>query len=90
AIFYADEEQKRVADRYIAQLESARAFRARIVTEVTPLQGFFRAEDYHQDYATLHPTSGYIIAFDLPKIANLKSMFPALYRAEPRLVKQGG
>jgi len=90
AIFHADEGQKRVADQYIAQLEAAKAFRARIVTEVTPLQGFFRAEDYHQDYATLYPNSGYIIAFDLPKIANLKSMFPALYRAEPRLVKQGG
>ena len=55
---------------------------------MTPLQGFYPAEGYHQDYMTLHPESGYIIAFDLPKVANLKAMFPERYRSEPQLVNQ--
>ena len=69
------------------QLDEAKAYRRRIVTEVTPLRGFHPAEAYHQDYATLHPGSAYIIAFDLPKIATLKTMFPQQYRSEPQLVK---
>jgi peptide-methionine (S)-S-oxide reductase len=88
ALFYVDEGQKQIAEKYIAQLEEAKAYPRRIVTEVTPLKGFYPAEGYHQDYATLHPESGYIIAFDLPKIANLKSMFPERYRSEPQLVNQ--
>ena len=63
-----------------------RSTRRKIVTELTPLAGFYPAEAYHQDYATLHPDAGYIIAHDLPKIANLKTMFPERYRAEPQLV----
>jgi peptide-methionine (S)-S-oxide reductase len=86
AIFYSDEGQKQVAEKYIAQLDAAKAYRKKIVTQMTPLDGFYRAEEYHQDYATLHPESGYIAAFDLPKIANLKSMYPQWYRAEPQLV----
>lgn len=86
ALFYADAGQKEVAEKYIAQLDAAKVYRNRIVTEVTPLKAFYTAEAYHQDYATLHPDSGYIIAFDLPKIANLKTMFPDKYRGEPQLV----
>jgi len=86
AVFYRDADQKRVAESYIAQLDAARVFPARIVTEVRPLTGFFPAEAYHQDYATLHPGSPYIATYDLPKIANLKSTLPQLYREQPVLV----
>jgi len=64
----------------------AAVYSSRIVTRVDPLRGFYAAEDYHQDYATLHPESGYIRSFDLPKIANLKKLFPQWYRDAPVLV----
>jgi len=86
AVFYRDAEQKRVAESYIAQLDAAKVFPAKIVTQVTPLAGFYPAEAYHQDYATLHPDSPYIATFDLPKIANLKATLPQLYRDKPVLV----
>jgi peptide-methionine (S)-S-oxide reductase len=86
AIFYRDEEQKRVAEAYIRQLGAASLFPAAIVTEVAPLDRFYAAEDYHQDYAFLHPDQPYIIWNDLPKVANLKEIFPALWRDEPKLV----
>jgi peptide-methionine (S)-S-oxide reductase len=86
AIFYRDDAQKQVAERYIAQLETAHAFPGKIVTQLTPLTGFYAAEDYHQDYATVHPDSGYIATFDLPKIGNLKTAMPEVYRAQPVLV----
>ncbi|HEX7891672.1 MAG TPA: peptide-methionine (S)-S-oxide reductase MsrA [Ramlibacter sp.] len=86
AVFYRDQEQKRVTESYIAQLGAAKVFPARIVTEVRPLTGFYPAEAYHQDYATLHPGSPYIATFDRPKIANLKAMLPQLYREQPVLV----
>jgi peptide-methionine (S)-S-oxide reductase len=86
AIFYADPTQKQVAERYIAQLDAAHVFPAKIVTQVAPLNGFFAAEGYHQDYATLHPDSPYIATFDLPKIANLKSTMPEVWREQPVLV----
>jgi len=85
-IFYSDEAQQQVARKYIEQLDAAKAYPRKIVTQVTPLKGFYPAEAYHQDYATLHPESGYIAAFDLPKIANLKTMFPGQYRDKPQLV----
>ena len=91
AIFYADDSQKQVAERYIAQLNGAKVFPEKIVTQLTQLSGavsFYRAEDYHQDYATLNPTQPYIARFDLPKIANLKIMMPDLYRDVPVLVSQ--
>ena len=87
AVFYRDAEQKRVTEHYIAQLDAAKVFPARIVTEVAPLTGFYPAEAYHQNYATLHPSSPYIATFDLPKIANLKATMPQLYRADPVLVQ---
>jgi peptide-methionine (S)-S-oxide reductase len=86
AIFYADAVQKETAEHYIAQLDTAKAYPKKIVTQVVPLVAFYPAEAYHQDYLTLHPDSGYIARFDLPKIANLKTMFPQQYRAEPALV----
>ena len=90
AVFTLDATQKQAVDRYIAQLDAAKVYPAKIVTQVTPLTAFYPAEDYHQDYATLHPESGYIATFDLPKIANLKTMFAAQYRAEPVLVAGRG
>ena len=85
-IFFADEAQRQVAQQYIAQLEAAKVYRGPIVTEVARLPGFYPAEGYHQDYATNFPHSPYIIAFDLPKIENLRTMFPERYRREPQLV----
>ena len=90
AVFFTTPEQKLATERYIAQLDAAKAFPAKIVTQVAPLAGFFDAEAYHQDYATLHPESGYIATFDLPKIANLKSVFPQWYREKPVLVSAKG
>jgi peptide-methionine (S)-S-oxide reductase len=85
-VFYADATQQQLASAYIAQLDAAKVYRSKIVTRLEPLNGFYAAEDYHQDYATLHPESGYIRTFDLPKIANLKAMFPQWYRDAPVLV----
>ena len=88
AIFYPDEGKKLAAQRYIAQLDSTKAFDQKIATQVAALDKFYPAERYHQNYATLHPDSTYIARFDLPKIGNLKAMFPALYREDPLLVGQ--
>ena len=79
AIFYTNDEQKRVAVAYIAQLDAAKVFPKRIVTEVTPLKGFYRAEDYHQDFALKNPTNSYIKICDLPKVSALKQQFPELF-----------
>ena len=87
ALFWRDAGQKQVAERYIAQLEAARVFPGKIVTELAALSTFYPAEDYHQDYATLHPRSAYIVAFDAPKIANLKQLMPEVYRDKPVLVR---
>ncbi|WP_394780212.1 peptide-methionine (S)-S-oxide reductase MsrA [Undibacterium sp.] len=91
AIFYKDPAQKQIAERYIAQLDSTHLYNAKIVTQLTPLTAFYTAEKYHQDYATMNPDSGYISRFDLPKIANLKKLYPDVYREAPVLVaSQGG
>ncbi len=79
AIFHNSDEQKRIAEAYIDQLNRAKVFPGRIVTEVTGIHGFYPAEDYHQDYATLHPNQPYIAINDLPKVEHLKQMFPAIY-----------
>ena len=79
AIFYSNEEQKRLAQAYIAQLDQEKVFPKRIVTEVTPLKAFYRAESYHQDYAYHNPQNSYIQVCDLPKIAALKKQFPELF-----------
>jgi len=80
AIFYADEAQQRAAEAAIAQLASERRFRRPIVTQLAPLGAFYAAEDYHQDYLAKHPTQAYIVANDLPKLAELQRRFPGLYR----------
>jgi peptide-methionine (S)-S-oxide reductase len=86
AIFTTTDEQQRVAEAYVAQLGAAGVFSRPIVTEVAPLKAFYRAEDYHQDYATLHPGQPYIRYNDLPKIENMKTMFPDYWREQPQLV----
>ena len=86
ALFYQGAAQKQVAERYIAQLEASHAFGKKIVTRIVPLQAFFPAEAYHQDYATRNPHSPYIAAFDTPKIVNLQRLFAPLYRETPVLV----
>ena len=78
-IFYTNEEQNRIATAYVAQLDTAKVFPKRIVTEITPLKGFYRAEEYHQDYALKNPTNPYIQICDLPKIRALKQQFPELF-----------
>jgi len=80
AIFAGDAEQARVAKEYIAQLGAAKAFDQPIVTQVTPLEEFFEAEAYHQDYARLNPDEPYIVFHDAPKVRALQRQFPALYR----------
>jgi peptide-methionine (S)-S-oxide reductase len=87
AIFTTSEDQKKVADAYIAQLNAAKVYGKPIVTKVTALQGFFPAEAYHQDYLTLHPNQPYIAYNDLPKIDNLKKLFAENYIEKPTLVK---
>ena len=79
AIFYASADQRRIAQQYIAQLDAAHVFAKPIVTQVTPLTAFYRAEDYHQDYALLNPDNPYILVCDRPKIEALKKQFPKLF-----------
>lgn len=86
AIFYADDEQKRVAQAYIAQLDKAHVFASPIVTRVDPLKGFFAAEDYHQDYLINNPHSPYIVINDLPKVQNFARTLPALYQPKAVMV----
>lgn len=78
-IFYGNDEQKRIAEAYIAQLEKAKAFPRPIVTQVVPLKAFYPAEAYHQDYAARHPDNPYIVFNDAPKVAHLRERFPELY-----------
>ena len=86
AIFTTSDEQKKVTDAYIAQLDAAKVYKKPIVTKVGPLQGFFPAEAYHQDYLTLHPSQPYIAYNDIPKVENLKKLFAANYLDKPTLV----
>lgn len=80
SIFYANDEQKKIAEAYIAQLDAAKVFRHPIVTKVVPLQAFYQAETYHQNYAELHPNQPYIMFNDAPKVEHLKQEFPDLYQ----------
>ena len=79
AIFYGSDEQKRIAEAYIAQLEKAKVFPRPIVTQLVPLKAFYAAEAYHQDYAARHPDNPYIVYNDAPKVAHLRQEFPELY-----------
>jgi peptide-methionine (S)-S-oxide reductase len=86
AIFPANDMQKRVAQSYIAQLNKAHAFPAPIVTKTDMLTGFYPAENYHQNYLTLHPDQPYIAINDIPKVENLKRLFPSVYLDKPVLL----
>jgi len=89
-IFAGDDEQARLAKAYIDQLDTAKLFDKKIATTIERGKPFYAAEGYHQDYLTLHPTQPYIAIHDLPKIENLKRLFPDRYRAEPALVSRTG
>lgn len=78
-IFYSNDEEKKIAQAYISQLDKAKAFSRAIVTQVVPLKAFYPAEAYHQDYATRHPDQLYIVYNDAPKMVHLKQQFPELY-----------
>jgi peptide-methionine (S)-S-oxide reductase len=80
AIFYANDDQKRVAQAYVDQLRQAKAFSGPIVTQIVPLPAFYPAEAYHQNYLALHRTQPYIVMNDLPKLYELKAQFPDYYR----------
>src|SRR5687768_10403408 len=86
-IFVQDDEQKKVAEAYIAQLNAAKVFKAKIATTIESGKPFYIGEDYHQDYATLNPLQPYIIINDKPKIGHMAKYFPVFYRARPVLVK---
>jgi peptide-methionine (S)-S-oxide reductase len=79
SIFYSNDEQKHIAEAYLAQLDKARVFPSKIVTQVVPLQAFYPAEAYHQNYAALHPNQPYIMFNDAPKVAHLRQELPDLY-----------
>jgi peptide-methionine (S)-S-oxide reductase len=85
-VFYANPDQKRVAEAYIRQLNAAKALARPIVTRVDALPGFYKAEDHHQDYLVRHPGDPYIATYDLPKVEMLRRVFPDRYRATPATV----
>ncbi len=80
AIFYKGDEQKRIVQAYIDQLQQAKIYSGPIVTQVAPLVAFYPAETYHQNYLALHPMQPYIVINDMPKIEALKAKFPSMYR----------
>jgi peptide-methionine (S)-S-oxide reductase len=88
-IFPANQRQAEIAKAYIAQLGEAHAFAAAIVTTIEADRPFYPAEVYHQDFLTRHPGNAYIVAYDLPKLEELRRFFPELYRADPVLVAAG-
>jgi peptide-methionine (S)-S-oxide reductase len=79
AIFYSSEDQKRISEAYVKQLDSAKAFGQPIVTQIVPLEAFYPAEEYHQGYMDLHPENMYIVINDYPKVENLRKHYPALF-----------
>jgi len=89
AIFPGDADQKRVAEAYMAQLDRARVFGRPLVTSIEPSRAFYAAEDYHQDFLERHPTHPYIVVNDVPKVAQLREVFPSAYRSSPVLVAAG-
>lgn len=80
SIFYADEEQKKIAEEYIRQLNAAHVFKSPIVTKVVPLEAFYAAEEHHQHFLDQNPTQPYIVAMDLPLIEALKRQYPEMYK----------
>jgi peptide-methionine (S)-S-oxide reductase len=90
SIFTENEEQAKIAEAYIVQLNRAGVFNATIATNVTQLQGFYAAENYHQNFLVAHPNHPYIVINDIPKIENLRRVYPDIYRADPVLVATAG
>ena len=88
AIFYQSEQEKAVAEAYIAQLDAAGVYPDPVVTTLEPFEAFYPAEDYHQDFMTLNPTWPYIVYHDLPKLEAMKQIFPDMYRKDPVLVSE--
>ena len=86
-VFTSDTTERKAVEDYIAQLNAAKVYPKSIATTLEPMQGFYAAEDYHQDYLTLHPNQPYIVFNDLPKVANLKKVFAENYREKPALVR---
>ncbi len=84
SIFYANDEQKTIAEQYIQELNAAHVFKSPIVTKVVPLAGFYPAEDYHQHFLDHNPTQGYIAAMDIPLLNDFKQKYPELYVKESR------
>jgi peptide-methionine (S)-S-oxide reductase len=89
ALFPVNADQQKVAQAYIAQLDAAHTYSKPIVTKLESYNGFYPAEDYHQDFLTEHPSYPYIVINDIPKVANLKQMFAQRYQEKPVLVKDG-
>ena len=81
-VFYATSEQKQVTENVIKTLQQEHAYSKPIVTTLEPLKHFYPAEEYHRNYATLHPDNGYIVTYDLPRVENVKKDFPTLYVTE--------
>jgi len=79
AIFYSTEDQKRISEAYVKQLDAGKVFPSPIVTQIVPLEAFHAAEDYHQGYAETHPENMYIVMNDLPKVENLRKYYPTLF-----------
>ncbi len=79
AIFYSNDEQKRLAENYVAELTKTKTFAKPIVTQIVALDEFYKAEDYHQDYLVRHPNQPYIVINDQPKVENFRKQFPDLY-----------
>ena len=86
-IFYGNDEQKKIASDYIAQLSAAKVFPAPIVTQIVPLKAFYPAEAYHQNYYNLHPNNPYIVYNDRPKVAQLQRLFPEIYQPDQQFVE---
>ncbi|MCF2522175.1 peptide-methionine (S)-S-oxide reductase MsrA [Bradyrhizobium sp. G127] len=86
-VFTSDPAERKLVEAYIAQLNAAKVYPKKIATTLEPLNGFYPAEEYHQDYLTLHPSQPYIVINDLPKIENLKKIFADNYRDKPALVR---
>jgi peptide-methionine (S)-S-oxide reductase len=80
AIFYTRADQQKIVSAYIQQVADAHAFSKPVVTQVAPLQQFYRAEEHHQNYLALHPSQPYIVVNDMPKLAHLRQQFPVLYK----------
>jgi len=86
AIFYTDESQKKIAETYVQQLNKSHAFSNNIVTKIDAFKAFYPAEDYHQDFLINNPYYPYIVVNDMPKIENLKRVFPQKYASQPVMV----